>query len=72
MAIEIPENATVEEQSKMIDGILHTRIVITGQWKDSTKSEPEVLPHSRACGFRPHEHGDACSTNCPTCHGKSI
>lgn len=26
-------------------------------------------PHSRACGWRQHEHGRSCSTNCPTCHG---
>lgn len=27
-------------------------------------------PHSRACGISPHDHGQACSTNCPTCHGQ--
>jgi hypothetical protein len=27
-------------------------------------------PHSRACGAWKHPHGTACSTNCPTCHGK--
>jgi hypothetical protein len=26
-------------------------------------------PHSRACGFRAHEHGSACHRNCPTCQG---
>ena len=26
-------------------------------------------PHSRACGARPHSHGSACSSNCPTCKG---
>jgi len=31
---------------------------------------PEPGPHSRACGWRPHDHGSACSTNCPTCHGR--
>ena len=29
-------------------------------------------PHSRACGFRNHEHGLACSTNCPSCQGKQV
>lgn len=29
-------------------------------------------PHSRACGWRDHEHGPACSTNCPTCAGKPV
>lgn len=24
-------------------------------------------PHSRACGFEKHDHGPACSDNCPTC-----
>jgi hypothetical protein len=27
-------------------------------------------PHSRACGFRLHEHGPECHTNCPTCGGQ--
>lgn len=27
-------------------------------------------PHSRACGMHPHDHGTACSTNCPTCQGR--
>jgi hypothetical protein len=27
-------------------------------------------PHSRACGISKHDHGPACSTNCPTCSGK--
>jgi hypothetical protein len=26
-------------------------------------------PHSRACGWRQHEHGADCHPNCPTCHG---
>lgn len=34
--------------------------------------EPQEGPHSRACGFRNHEHGTACSTNCPTCHGQPL
>lgn len=33
-------------------------------------STPDRRPHSRACGIQPHEHGPACSTNCPTCGGK--
>lgn len=24
-------------------------------------------PHSRACGFKSHEHGIGCSADCPTC-----
>lgn len=28
-------------------------------------------PHSRACGIRPHDHGPACSSDCPTCGGRS-
>lgn len=27
-------------------------------------------PHSRACGFREHEHGTGCHSNCPTCGGR--
>lgn len=27
------------------------------------------LAHSRACGFRKHDHGRDCHQNCPTCHG---
>ena len=33
-------------------------------------STRDMRPHSRACGYRYHEHGSACSTNCPTCHGE--
>lgn len=33
------------------------------------KLNPDKRPHSRACGIAPHEHGNACSRNCPTCHG---
>lgn len=29
-------------------------------------------PHSRACGIGPHEHGAACSKDCPTCHGDPL
>ena len=25
------------------------------------------LPHSRACGIKKHDHGPACSPDCPTC-----
>lgn len=35
-------------------------------------SDMRSLPHSRACGWGPHEHGTACSRNCPTCHGVAI
>ena len=33
---------------------------------------PVAGPHSRACGIVPHPHGQQCSWNCPTCHGKPI
>lgn len=29
-------------------------------------------PHSRACGIQPHEHGAACSKDCPTCGGNAL
>jgi acetaldehyde dehydrogenase (acetylating) len=28
-------------------------------------------PHSRACGITRHDHGPACSRDCPTCGAKS-
>ncbi len=28
-------------------------------------------PHSRACGWRNHDHGSACHSNCPTCQGRA-
>ena len=28
-------------------------------------------PHSRSCGIQPHEHGDACRPDCPTCYGQN-
>ena len=30
-------------------------------------SHPDPLPHSRACGITPHEHGTACASDCPVC-----
>lgn len=44
----------------------------THQYCHRTVAEPDMTdqrPHSRACGWRKHEHGTECSTNCPTCHG---
>jgi len=34
------------------------------------KPAPADGPHSRACGFRKHDHGPACNKNCPTCGGR--
>ena len=33
-------------------------------------SELAELPHSRACGFQAHAHGQYCHPNCPTCGGQ--
>lgn len=33
------------------------------------RPEPSRLPHSRACGITPHDHGTTCHTSCPTCGG---
>lgn len=68
MGIQIPEGSNVTEEVTTVDGVVHTRIVITGPWVP--QEEKDVRPHSRACGFRKHDHGKDCSTNCPTCHGK--
>lgn len=29
-------------------------------------------PHSPACVVRPHQHGTACSADCPFCHGIAL
>ena len=34
------------------------------------KPSGDQRPHSRACGIVSHQHGPACHTNCPTCHGQ--
>ena len=42
---------------------------------DQTQRLPYKLdqrPHSRACGWRKHDHGVDCSSNCPTCGGKEM
>lgn len=26
-----------------------------------------AAPHSRACGYRTHDHGISCAVDCPTC-----
>jgi hypothetical protein len=38
-------------------------------WKNN-QPQKDTRPHSRACGWQAHPHGSACSSNCPTCHGK--
>jgi hypothetical protein len=32
-------------------------------------SQEDQRPHSRACGYQVHPHGNACHSNCPTCGG---
>lgn len=47
----------------------------THQYCHRTVAEPymdDQRPHSRACGWRKHDHGVDCSSNCPTCGGKEI
>ena len=47
----------------------------THQYCHQTVAEPDMTdrrPHSRACGWRKHDHGVDCSSNCPTCGGKEI
>ena len=34
---------------------------------DVVDFRPPVGAHSRACGIRKHDHGSACSRDCPTC-----
>lgn len=33
-------------------------------------TDDDRRPHSRACGITKHDHGTACHSNCPTCHGR--
>jgi len=44
------------------------RVLVTAE---EIADSVEKLPHSRACGFRDHEHGLDCNSNCPTCGGKA-
>lgn len=39
---------------------------------DQLRAGFDTRPHSRACGWKAHTHGPACSTNCPTCHGQAV
>jgi len=41
-------------------------------WADPEGYPAGSLPHSRACGWREHDHGSACHSNCPTCHGRAL
>lgn len=68
MNIQVPEGSNVTQETVVVDGVVHTRVVITGPWEPY--KEKDQRPHSRACGVKPHAHGSACSTNCQTCHGK--
>lgn len=51
------------------DGFIEkTVITIETPWESAEGEVPG--PHSRACGWRKHDHGAACHRNCPTCGGK--
>jgi hypothetical protein len=40
------------------------------KYAEAPAPSPIIGPHSRACGIHKHDHGPACSWNCPTCGGK--
>lgn len=35
---------------------------------DQLNLQGDRRPHSRACGFRKHDHGPECARDCPTCN----
>lgn len=39
---------------------------------ESVTATADIRPHSRACGFRHHDHGAACAPDCPTCYGLGV
>lgn len=61
--------------SPIYDALRHERDTeATAQGLADADAEAEDWasgPHSRACGIRPHDHGNWCSTNCPTCGGRA-
>ena len=45
------------------------------QYCHRTIAEPDMTdrrPHSRACGWRKHDHGVDCAPSCQTCGGKEM
>lgn len=46
MNIQVPEGSSAAEETVIVDGVVHTRMVITGPWVPY-KSKDE-RPHSRA------------------------
>lgn len=64
-----------QAQSSMDPTLVEERVgdaVWAAGFRRSEVPQPSAEgPHSRACGIRKHDHGDACHSNCPTCHGES-
>jgi len=74
-------HALVEELDKLRSHVVTIDLRVTVLELKQTKDEepgpiappePERRPHSRACGWQWHEHGPACCSNCPTCHGQPL
>lgn len=55
------DRGRVDFDRKPREGTLRDDLTVLA-WRDG--------PHSRACGFRKHDHGPACNKNCPTCGGR--
>jgi len=64
----------IERQWRRGDPLIQfVKRVSAGEWQPVEPEPPaqfESEPHSRACGFRWHDHGAECHSNCPTCGGK--
>lgn len=49
------------------DAITYLRPMLAAIAEQLNAPPPDRRPHSRACGWRDHPHGDACAPDCPTC-----
>lgn len=58
-------------RDRMPDGVKVVCFVADEMRAVRSDVELDTRPHSRACGIAQHDHGPACSSNCPTCGGKS-
>jgi len=69
MKARVEAIAASEKVSKasVVRDIMTAGIHAREQRSPLTRLEGDRRPHSRACGIQPHDHGERCSKDCPTC-----
>lgn len=66
MTLDIPIDVQTQLPIESIEATVQEHL--NGEFSPAPDIEQAVGPHSRACGILPHQHGDRCSKDCPTCY----